>query len=205
YFYSGGAFQVLEQVVSDVTKQNYNQFMNARVLAKMGMKNSIYQYPLKERKFLKHAIAGYDGWSEKKIPGGWNNYACSGAGGMWSTPLDLAKFGLNITASYLGKSSGLISKKLAHKMLTRQNNTDFGLGVVVAGKGKNLYFWKAGHNYGYHSLLIMFPNRGKGLVIMTNSETGGTVINYITAVIAHEYDWPYYFPFFDELIEVPNY
>lgn len=205
YFYSGGAFQVLEQVIADVTDQDYNQFMNTKVLPKIGMNNSIYQYPLKEEKFLKHAVSGYDGWSGKRIQGGWHNYACSGAGGLWSTPIDLAKFALNITASYLGKPTGLISKKLAHEMLTRKNNTDFGFGVVVAGKGENIYFWKAGHNYGYHSLLIMFPNQGKGLAIMTNSETGDTVINYITAIIAHEYRWPYYFPFFDELIEVPNY
>lgn len=57
-------------------------------------------------------------------------------------------------------------------MLKRYKNTDFGLGVVVGGKNKNLYFWKAGHNYGYHSLIIMFPNQGKGLAIMTNSEIG---------------------------------
>ena len=74
-----------------------------------------------------------------------------------------------------------------------------------AGKGKGLYFWKAGHNYGYHSLLFMFPNIGKGVVIMTNSETGDTVINYLVALIAHKYHWPYYFPFFDEPIKMPVY
>ena len=163
------------------------------------------EYPLTNKRLLSLAVPGFDGWPGKEIPGGWHNYACLGACGMWSTPSDLAKFALNITSAYLGSSHGLISKKLAHKMLTRQKNTSFGLGVVVAGKGQNLYFWKAGHNYGYHSLVIMFPNRGKGLAIMTNSETGDVIINYIAAVIAHDYHWPYYFPFFDELIKVPHY
>lgn len=205
YFYSSGAFQILEQVITSITKQNFNLYMNKEILRKIGMNDSIYQYPLKNKKFLSRVIPGYKGWSGESIKGGWYNYMCAGACGMWSTPSDLAKFALNITASYLGKSGALISTSLAHKMLTRQKNTDFGFGVVVAGTGKNLYFWKAGHNYGYHSLLIMFPNQGKGLAIMTNSETGNIIIDYMTAIVAHEYHWPYYFPFFDELIEIPDY
>ena len=205
YFYSGGAFQILQEIISHVSKQSFVKFMNGTVLKKLQMHNSIYQYPLTNKRLRLLAVPGFDGWSGKEIPGGWHNYACLGACGMWSTPIDLAKFALNITSSYLGSPHGLISKNLARKMLTRQKNTSFGLGVVVSAKSNNLYFWKAGHNYGYHSLLIMFPNRGKGLVIMTNSETGDVVINYITAVIAHEYHWPYYFPFLDELIKSPDY
>lgn len=49
-------------------------------------------------------------------------------------------------------------------MFFRQKNTDYGLGVVVNGTGKNLNFRKAGHNLGYHSELIMFPESGVGLL-----------------------------------------
>lgn len=205
YFYSGGAFQVLQRVITDTTKQKFNIYMNKKILNKLGMQDSIYEYPLKTSRFLARAVPGYDGWDGKMIKYGWHNYMCSGAGGMWSTPADLARFMLNVTNSYLGNKDGLISKKLAKKLLTRQKNTDFGLGFVVSGKGNGLYFWKAGHNYGYHSLVLMFPNTGDGVAIMTNSETGDTLINYIVAIIAKQNHWPYYFPFFDELVEMPNY
>ena len=204
YFYSGGAFQVLQQVITDTTKKKFNTYMNKKILNKLGMQDSIYEYPLKTSEFLAQAIPGYD-WNNKKIKGGWHNYMCSGACGMWSTPTDLARFILNVTNSYLGNKDGLISKKLAKKLLTRQKNTDFGLGFVVSGKGNGLYFWKAGHNYGYHSLVLMFPNTGDGIAIMTNSESGSILINYIVAIIAKQNNWPYYFPFFDELVEMPNY
>ncbi|MEM9243682.1 MAG: serine hydrolase domain-containing protein [Pseudomonadota bacterium] len=204
YFYSGGAFQVLQQVISDVSKKNFNDFMNKQVLQKIGMTNSIYEYPLKNEKLLSRAAIAYTGWDGKEVPGGWHNYACSGAGGMWSTPSDLAKFAINVSQSFRGNPKGFLPKKVATEMLTRQKSTDFGLGVVVAGKGKGLYFRKEGHNYGYHSLIIMFPNTGKGMVIMTNSETGDIVINYLVAYVAHKFNWPYYFPFFDELVKIPN-
>lgn len=166
---------------------------------------SIYQYPLTNTSFIKDAIEGYQGRNSKVIPEGWHNYACAGASGLWSTPEDLAKFVLRVTNAYLQKNNSLVSIKLANDMLTRHKNTSYGYGFVVAGKGKGLYFWKAGHNFGYHSLLLMFPNIGKGVVIMTNSENGDIVINYLVALIAHRYHWPYYFPFFDELIKMPAY
>ena len=204
YFYSGGAFQVLQHVISSVTGKPFNKWMNDNVLKKLNMKHSIFQYPLNDKAYLKKAIPGFVGWGQpKEIPGGWHNYKCSGACGLWSTPSDLALFAINISKSLNGK--GLIKSSLAHEMLSRKPNTDFGLGVVVNGEGKSLYFWKAGHNLGYHSLMIMFPNIGKGLVIMTDSESGDSLIRYMTAIIAKKYNWPYYFPFFDELIKTPFY
>lgn len=202
YFYSGGGFQVLQQFVTDQSKLKFNSFMNHNVLKEIGMNDSVFMYPLNSEYNIR-AIPAFEGWSGSEIKGGWLNYACSGAGGMWSNPNDLAVFALSVTDSYLGKKNAYIAKKIAVKMLTRQKNTDFGLGVVVNGSGKNLYFWKAGHNYGYHSLVIMFPNTGKGFAIMTNSENGDTVINYLTAIVAKKYNWPYYFPFFDELVRMP--
>lgn len=203
YFYSGGAFQVLEQVVEAATQKDFSNYMNTEVLPALGMDHSIYQYPLTNPLFNKKAVPSFSGWDGSAIPGGWYNYAIAGAGGMWSTPSDLAKFILNITASYQGQKQGYLTQNLTKEMLTRQANTDYGLGVVVMGHGKNLYFMKQGHNYGYHSQIIMFPNQGQGIAIMTNSETGDWVINYAVALVALQYHWPYYFPFFDELVEMP--
>ncbi len=194
YFYSGGAFEVLQEVIEEVSGQPFETYMNQKILKSLEMNDSIFQYPL-NASYEKLAIPAIDGWK---------NYPELAAAGLWSTPNDLAKFILSLSESYLGKSNSL-SKKLAQQMLTRHKNTDFGLGVVVGGKGKNLYFWKAGHNQGYHSLMIMFPKQGKGLVFMTNSETGNELINYIVPIVAHDDHWPYYFPFFDELIMMPDF
>jgi len=76
---------------------------------------------------------------------------------------------------------------------------------VVSGQGNSLNFRKNGHNYGYHNELLMFPNTGQGIVMMTNSENGMEVINYMIPIIAHEYAMPRYFPFFDELMPIPIY
>ena len=202
YFYSGGAFQVLELLIEDVTEQPFAKWMQQQILQPLAMHNSIYQYPLSSN-LRRKTVPGFL-INGKMIAGGWNNYAIAAAGGLWSTPTDLAKFAINIANAYLGKDNHIISQLLAHQMLTRQKNTDYGLGVVVNGSGNNLNFRKAGHNLGYHSQLIMFPNSGDGLVIMTNSENGEYVINYFIALVAQHYHWPCYFTFFDELISIPE-
>lgn len=203
YYYSGGSFEVLEQVIEDMLEQPFNQFMNSKILPALNMKDSIFQYPLNEES-AKKAIPGF--WADgKELKGGWNNYAISASGGMWSTPEDIAQFAINVSKSYLGREEGLIPKILAKEMLTRQKNTDYGLGFVINGQDRTLNFRKAGHNFGYHSEVLMFPNSGQGVVIMTNSENGDSIKNFIIPIIAHEYHWPCYFPFFDELVEIPEY
>ena len=202
YFYSGGAFQVLEKLIEDSTKQSFQNWMESEVLKPLKMDNSVFQYPL-DKKLTVVAVPGFlnDG---TMIKGGWNNYAIAGAGGAWSTPTDIAKFAINISNAYLGKENNLISKSVATQMLTRQNNTDYGLGVVINGDGRTLNFRKAGHNAGYHNEMLMFPNSGDGIVIMTNSENGEYIINYIIPLIAQKYHWPCYFPYFDELMVIPK-
>jgi CubicO group peptidase (beta-lactamase class C family) len=202
YFYSGGAFQVLEQLMEDITGQLFSSWMENEILKPLKMDQSIFQYPL-DKKFHSMAIPGFlsDG---TMIKGGWNNYAISASGGLWSTPTDLARFAISVSKSWLGKNSKIIKQSVARMMFSRQKNTDYGLGIVVNGSGKNLNFRKAGHNLGYHSQLIMFPESGDGIVIMTNSENGGSLINYLIPLIAQKYHWPCYFPYFDELIAIPE-
>ncbi len=205
YFYSGGGFQVLQSVLIDVAKiPSFERLMREHLLNSLHMNNSYFLFPLPEP-LAKKAVLAYENYPAKPVPGGWRNFAIGAAGGMWSTPTDLAKFILDIAASYHGNKSGHLGKTLAREMLTRQKNSSFGLGVLVNGRGMNLNFRKGGHNFGYFSEVIMFPNAGKGLAIMVDSEGGAGLINSIMPVIAHDYHWPCYFPYTDELATIPEY
>jgi CubicO group peptidase (beta-lactamase class C family) len=176
--------------------------MTNEILKPLKMNLSVFQYPL-DKKFQAVAVPGFlsDGSMIKK---GWKNYAIAASGGLWSTPTDIAKFAIAISEASLGIDNTVIIKSVAKEMLSRQKNTDYGLSLVVNGTGKNLNFRKAGHNLGYHSQLIMFPNTKDGLVVMTNSENGGAIINYMIPLVAQKYHWPCYFPYFDELITIPQ-
>lgn len=202
YLYSGGSYEVVQQLIEDVTQNSFPQYMYKNILLPIGMTNSQY-IAILPKSLSARAIPGYlkDG---SMIPGKWKIIPALGAGGLWTTPTDIAKFAINVINSYRGKPHALLSKSLAHEMLTRQNNTDFGLGFVIDGCGKNLNFRKEGHNIGFYNWLIAFPNTGQGIVVMTNSENGVPVIKAIVTKIAQLYQWPSYYPLTDEEFVIPK-
>ena len=74
------------------------------------------------------------------------------------------------------------------------------MGFVIDGAGDELNFRKNGHNNGYHHELIMFPNRGQGVVVMTNSAVGIELINELISYVRDKLKWPYYKADFNELV-----
>ncbi len=155
YYYSGGSYEVLEQLLIDMSGEPFNAFMQQTVLSPLQMDHSQFVAIL-PKPLWSQAVPGFLSNGEM-IEGKWKIISALGAGGMWTTATDLAKFVINIIDSFHGKQTGLISKKLAYEMLSRQKNTDFGLGFVIDGCNKNLNFRKEGHNIGFYNWLITFP------------------------------------------------
>ena len=201
YYYSGGSYEVLEQLIEDRTHSSFRKFMKKNVLQPLQMNHSEF-IALPSRKLQQQTVPGFLKNGEM-IPGQWKIIPALGAGGMWTTPTDLAKFAINVFQSFHGKKKGLLSQKLSHEMLTRQKNTDFGLGVIVDGERQTLNFRKEGHNIGFYNWLIAFPNTEQGAIVMTNSENGIPVIKGTIQAIAQLHKWPKHSPLIDESQRMP--
>lgn len=201
YYYSGGSYEVLEQLIEDIAAESFSEYMLNNVLTPLNMEDSQFIAVLPKTTWPR-AIPGFLKNGEM-IPGRWKIIPALGAGGMWTTPTDLAKFAINVMKSFNGNRDGLLSKKLAHEMLTRQKNTDFGLGFVIDGCGNSLNFRKEGHNIGFYAWLIAFPHTGQGAIVMTNSENGMPLIKVIMQKISKQYKWPLHYPIVDEAQQIP--
>ena len=198
YRYTGAGYMVLQKLIEEVSGKSFSQFMDVNVLRTLGMVGSIFQHPLNDQ-LKASAVPGFNANSEM-VKGGWDIIPTLASGGLWSTPSDLANLAIGIANAYLGEGANpIIPQELAIEMLTRQQNSSFGLGVVIDGEGNAMNFRKNGHNTGYHNELIMFPNAGQGIVIMTNSSAGISLINNFVTFIAKRYNWPPYSPNFDEI------
>jgi CubicO group peptidase (beta-lactamase class C family) len=195
YSYSGAGFMVLQKLIEDATGTAFAKFLDEQVLPSMSMTQSTFECPLgKAHRNL--AVPGFDKFG-KINNAGWYNIPYTASGGLWSTPSDLAKFSLQIAKVY--QCGGSFPPSLLSMMLEPQENSIFGLGIVVDGKGKFLNFRKNGHNTGYRNELLMFPNTGQGIVVMTNSANGIALINEFIDFIAKQQQWPDYSTNFDEL------
>jgi CubicO group peptidase (beta-lactamase class C family) len=60
----------------------------------------------------------------------------------------------------------------------------------VSGSGRNLVLMKRGQNIGYQSYMLVFPNAGQGIVVMTNSDNGTTLATALVRRAAQIYQWP---------------
>ncbi|MCI0485209.1 MAG: serine hydrolase [Blastocatellia bacterium] len=189
--YSGGGYTVMQQMIIDVTRKGFPDFMQEAVLSPVGMKHSTYQQPLPEGRRAS-AATGHRS-NGKAIEGKWHTYPEMAAAGLWTTPSDLARFAIELQKSRAGKSNRVLSRAMAVQMTTKQFE-NWGLGLAVEGEGKSLRFSHGGSNEGFRCIMVAYTDTGQGAVIMTNCDNGGALMAEILRAVAREYDWPDYQP-----------
>lgn len=183
--YSGGGYIILQLLMTDVTGRRFEDFARELVLERAGMVSSTFEQPLPPI-LHGHAAVGHlsDG---TPIAGRWHTLPEQAAGGLWTTPRDLASFAIGIWKAYRGTPDSLLSQRMAHEMLIRQVG-DFGLGWYLPSAGV-FRFQHGGGNGGYRCHLGLSVEYGNGLCIMANGDEGEKVINETTDAIGHAYVW----------------
>jgi CubicO group peptidase (beta-lactamase class C family) len=185
--YSGGGVTIEQQLLTDVTGKPFPQFMRETVLDKIGMTDSTFEQPLPAAKVTQAASATHgDG---TVVPGKWHVYPEMAAAGLWTTPTDLAKFGIEIARSKHGKSNRILSEKTTGEMLTPQIE-HVGLAFFLAEHNPD-QFGHTGGNEGFQSILLMLGDSGQGVAIMGNSDNLFWMEDYLVETIAKEYGWKY--------------
>jgi CubicO group peptidase (beta-lactamase class C family) len=193
FHYSGGGFTIVQQAMIDSTGKAFPEIMKTIVLDPIGMHSSTYQQPIEPTK-LRNVAFPVDA-NGAPIPGGPHIYPEMAAAGLWTTPSDFARWIIEVQDSLEGKANHVLSPAMTRTMLTKATNmpdspdTGYGLGVAVLTIGGKPAFTHGGVNAGYQCTYFAYKN-GDGLVVMTNSDNGDTLIHEITTSIAHEYGWP---------------
>jgi CubicO group peptidase (beta-lactamase class C family) len=184
--YSGGGTTVMQQLLVDVFRKPFPQLMKETVLARIGMENSTYENPLPPAR-MDLAASGHrrDG---SVVKGKWHVYPEMAAAGLWTTPLDLAKYAIEIAKAWNGKSK-LLSAETARLMLSPQRD-QAALGFFI-GETNPRQFGHGGADEGFQALLVAFADTGQGAALMANSDNGGRLMNLVAASVAREYEWKY--------------
>ena len=189
--YAGGGYEVLQQLLLDVTGERFPALMQDTVLGRIGMAHSTYEQPLPKERWPEAAV-GYRATGEK-VQGDWHTYPEMAAAGLWTTPTDLASFVIELQQSLAGKSNKVLSQEITKQMLSPQVD-DWGLGIKLLGKDSSARFTHSGVNEGFRCILVGYNSAGRGAVLMTNSDSGGKLNDELLASIAKEYDWADYLP-----------
>jgi CubicO group peptidase (beta-lactamase class C family) len=181
--YSGGGTSIAQQLAVNVSGKPFPMFMRQTLLAPLDMTNSSFDQPL-PLALWPHAANGYysDG---RPVHRGWHVYPTMAAAGLWTTPTDLAKFVIAIQNALRGRGHAPIDSTAAREMTT-QASQGFGLGPEVQPG----YFSHNGANEGFQGIFIGLTQRGKGVVVMTNSDNGLQLADEVVHSVAKVYEWP---------------
>ena len=201
--YSGGGVLIEQQLMMDATGKQFPQLMQYLVFQRIGMNDSTYEQPLPPLRTAQAASGTYA--SGETVPGKWHVYPEMAAGGLWTTPTDLAKFAIEVTLSRKGKSNRILSEAMTREMLSPQvdkvgeialgndKHVDrMGLGFFLGDALRPDLFGHIGDDEGFQAMMMMFGDSGQGAVIMANSQLGIPLGDYLLTNIAREFHWKNY-------------
>lgn len=191
YEYSGGGITISQLLVQDITKMPYEKFMWQNVLKPIGMISSSFSQPPIEKKENNFATGYYDDGTQVK--GKYHIYPEQAAAGLWTNPIDLAKYIIETQLSLHGKSNKILSKEMSAIMLTPYIDSSKGLGVFLESRQGQKYFDHAGGTAGFTCSYWGSFEGGNGVVVMTNMNNNIAIINEIIHSVATIYDWKGFF------------
>jgi CubicO group peptidase (beta-lactamase class C family) len=200
--YSGGGTTILQQLVMDITKQPYHEYMWQQVLQPMGMLMSTYQLPpaADKKPFL---ATGYksDG---KEIETKFHLYPEQAAAALWTNPTDLGNYIVATQQSLLGKPGKVLTPEMTKLRLTPYIDSNAALGVFIETRGGEKYFGHGGANEGFRCNYTGSLQNGNGVVVMVNSDNGRIMEEVINSV-ATVYGWKdYYKPKVKTVYAIPD-
>ena len=184
YRYSGGGYSVAQQLMIDVTKTPFPEWMHAAVLAPLGMTQSTYENPL-PASWLERAAAGYLP-DKSPVAGKRHTYPEMAAAGLWTTAEDLARFAVEVQRA-LEWNGKVLSRGMARKMV-EPVDSGYGHGFSIDVRDGHVYFGHGGWDEGFCAELKAHRDDGYGVVVMINSNHPAFIGEVVRAVAA-EYGW----------------
>lgn len=184
--YSGGGTTVSQLILTEITGEKYDAFLQREVLDPLGMTGSFYTQPAPADK--KAWLATAYKASGKPVPGKYHTYPEMAAAGLWTTPTDLSKYIIETQLSYAGKSSKVLSPAMTKTRLTPYIDKSAALGVFILKEKQHSYFSHNGGNEGFRSTYYGSLDDGFGFVIMVNSDNFDVAWEVIRS-IGRTYGW----------------
>ena len=187
YKYSGGGLTIMQLALTDLTGKPFAELMQTLVLGPLGMTGSSYEQPpatgLAARAARAHNSSG------RSMGAPWHVYPEQAAAGLWTTASDLARFLIEVETAVRGPAGKVLNEASAREMTAPAGVGPFGVGLSLDKRGEGWYVSHGGANWGFRGDILAHVRKGYGVVILTNSDSGGPVISEVEARVAAAYNW----------------
>jgi CubicO group peptidase (beta-lactamase class C family) len=189
FAYSGAGYEVLQQLVLDLSRESFEQYMQSAVLKPIGMRDSTFLQTLPAATLAHIATGHYAGGQplRRRLQVGPE----LAVAGLWTTPTDIAKYIINVQQADAGLIDKPLGRDLVRKML-KPGLGRRGLGPAISGSGESVRFGHDGFNEGFESSFVAYEHGGQAAVVMANSGFAFMLIKEVLGSISRVYRWPDY-------------
>lgn len=173
--YSSPAYVVLAHIVEQVAGEPYAQFLDRRIFHPLGMSSTGAgnRSPHQDQQAL-----GYTG--EELSPSFELDTVGMGAGDIWTTTHDLARWDVALTAPGLLSASSLQAMFASHAAVPDQNMRDlttklsgvwYGYGWFIAEVNGHRLWLHPGGNAGFNSINVLLQDDDAVVILLWNQQT----------------------------------
>lgn len=187
--YSNPGYSVIEKLIEDVTDKEFDNVINELIFEPCDMNNSSFKQPIP--KHLSQQMA--TGYTNDLEPYPYKLFPYKAAGGIWTTPTDLANFLVTVLEDHHASTNTILSKRMTDSVFAK-TPTRLGFAKIYNQDSPDLLFEHWGSNSGFTCYLLGSLNNKQGVVIMTNSDNGMSLMSYIARAVAVAYDWDFLRP-----------
>lgn len=187
YKYSGGGVTIQELALTEAVGKPLVELARDWVLNPIGMTNSTFEQPLPASRETQAARAHNRQGARMGDP--WHVYPEHAAAGLWTTPTDLAKFLIEVQKTLAGQSTRVLSRAMMREMVTPVGVGPYAVGFGVEQRGEGWYFGHGGSNWGFQCNMAAHLLKGYGVVIMTNGDNGGALVQEVRRRVEQAYRW----------------
>lgn len=176
--YSNGGYLVVQLALEDSLKMPFGKLAQQRILDPLAMNLSSFGQPPAQPDLASGHHIGKP-FIDKAY-----NVPELAAGGLWSTPTDLAHFLIAIRNAVKGTDNRILPQKLA-TMMIEPGMGDWGVGFSTDGSR----FGHDGARWGMMSKMWIDRDTGDGIIVMSNGEEGLSLATEIIRTAANLYGW----------------
>lgn len=184
--YSGGGYVIAQLAIEDHTGRTLEELADTLVFEPLGLELSTYQ--ILDESDRSRVAVGYRPDGNGVAGGGWHAYPETAPAALWTTPVEFAAVVIDVMRSYSRGTGVVLDRATARRLLDPDYATGFGvsregmLGAIAIGH--------AGANEGYRCEFAAVPELGDGVIVMTNSDSGGELASSVIDAVAGEQAWP---------------
>jgi hypothetical protein len=169
--YCSGNYNILGRVIEKVSGQSFGDYMEANIFTPLEMRNS---FTTEKEAQAAGMAQGYQFLYGISVPAHYAyNPSQLPSGYMISSAEDMSRFLISqLNGGRYGDKDLLAADSVASMQVPgtgRGREGGYGFGWVIAPVGEVPSVWHDGVNNSYHSLLLMQPQSGQGVVLLMNA------------------------------------